>query len=111
MTVPASECSATSKVYPQNPYFKHCLKDANQTYIRILLNDVVYPLRNCQNGPGHSCLLSQYAGFIHEKNIAAGEFKDYCNFTTANAPTNINGARFFTDMTLDYLTFLKPFLE
>ncbi|KIM98232.1 hypothetical protein OIDMADRAFT_128149 [Oidiodendron maius Zn] len=83
----------------------------NQTYIRILFNDVVYPVANCQNGPGHSCLLSEYAAYIHSKNSAAGEFKDYCNVTAANAATKINGAGFFTDLTLDYLTFVKPFFE
>lgn len=78
-------------------------------YIRILLNDAVYPLPNCRNGPGSSCLLSEYASYIHKKNAAAGELKDYCNVTTAGAPTNIDGAGFFTDLTLDYLTFLKPY--
>jgi acid phosphatase len=108
VTATASECSANS-IYPTTPYFKRSQTDTNQTYIRILFNDAVYPITSCQNGPGNSCLLSKYAAFIHEKNTAAGEFKDYCNVTTANAQTNINGAGFFTDLTLDYLTFLKPF--
>jgi hypothetical protein len=110
VTATASECSANSNsIYPTTPHFKRSQTGTNQTYIRILFNDAVYPVASCQDGPGNSCLLSKYAAFIHEKNIAAGEFKDYCNVTTANAPTNINGAGFFTDLTLNYLTFLKPF--
>ncbi|KAL1970449.1 hypothetical protein VTN77DRAFT_4093 [Rasamsonia byssochlamydoides] len=92
-------CTITS--YPKT--------NQNQKYIRILLNDAVYQIPNCDDGPGKSCLLSQYASFIYERNVAAGEFKTCCNVTTPNAPTNINGAGFFTDLTLEYLTFVSPF--
>jgi acid phosphatase len=109
VTASPSDCTAP-KSYPTTPSFKRSVS-VNNTYIRVLFNDAVYPIANCQDGPGNSCSLSQYADFIHQKNVAAGEFKDYCNVTTANAPTNINGAGFFTDLTLDYLTFLKPFFE
>lgn len=106
-----SECQTAATSYSAKPNFKRSHTNSNQTYIRILFNDVVYPVANCQNGPGHSCLLSEYAAYIHAKNSAAGEFKDYCNVTAANAATKINGAGFFTDLTLDYLTFVKPFFE
>ncbi|KUJ13249.1 acid phosphatase [Mollisia scopiformis] len=37
------------------------LKD---TYVRIVLNEAVVPLQNCQNGPGYSCSLSNYTNFV-----------------------------------------------
>ena len=113
MTIPTavSDCPAVLTTYPTKHHSERSLTPSKKTYIRILFNDVVYPVANCQNGPGYSCLLSQYAAFIHEKNTAAGEFKDYCNVTNTNAATKINGAGFFTDLTLDYLTFLKPYFE
>jgi hypothetical protein len=82
---------------------------SNSTYIRIVLNDVVYPVADCQDGPGNSCLLSDYAAFIHAQNVAAGDFIDYCNVTAAGHETTVaNGGSFYTDLTLDYLTLLKP---
>ncbi|KAJ5895582.1 phosphoglycerate mutase-like protein [Penicillium taxi] len=81
---------------------------SDQTYIRILLNDAVYPLPQCQSGPGKSCLLSEYAEFIEKKNKAAGNFNDYCNVTESGHPTTVAGASFFTDLSQDFLTFVKP---
>ena len=81
---------------------------SNETYIRVLLNDAVYPIASCQNGPGKSCLLSEYAALIEKKNQDAGNFIDYCNVTEAGHPTTVAGASFFSDLSLDFLTFVKP---
>ncbi|KAJ5714456.1 phosphoglycerate mutase-like protein [Penicillium malachiteum] len=83
-------------------------KSTNETYIRVLFNDAVYPIVSCQNGPGKSCLLSEYATFIEEKNKKAGNFIDYCNVTEAGHPETVAGASFFTDLSLDFLTFVNP---
>ena len=94
-------CSSTSSYRPS--------KDAaNSIYIRILLNDAVYTIPQCHGGPGGSCLLSEYASFIHKRNQAAGNFIDYCNVTMPGHPQTVGGASFFTDLTLDFLTFLEP---
>lgn len=105
-TVPGSDCAAPT------PTKAHKLKrstPANELYIRIILNDAVYPVLDCQSGPGNSCLLTDYAAFIHEQNEAAGNFVEFCNVTAAGSESAVvNGASFYKDLTLDYLTFVKP---
>ncbi|OKO92772.1 Constitutive acid phosphatase [Penicillium subrubescens] len=83
-------------------------KATNETYIRILFNDAVYPVANCHKGPGKSCLLSDYLALIKEKSKAAGNWNDYCNVTAAGHPKTVAGASFFSDLSLDFLTFVKP---
>ncbi|PYH90717.1 phosphoglycerate mutase-like protein [Aspergillus ellipticus CBS 707.79] len=83
-------------------------KTSDETYLRILLNDAVYPLPMCKSGPGSSCLLSDYVTYIKKKNAKAGNFIDYCGVTEAGAPETVGGAGFFTDLTLDFLTMVKP---
>ncbi|KAJ5679499.1 phosphoglycerate mutase-like protein [Penicillium macrosclerotiorum] len=81
---------------------------ANETYIRVLFNDAVYPIANCHSGPGKSCLLSDYLALIQKKSKAAGNWIDYCNVTETGHPTTVAGASFFSDLSLDFLTFVKP---
>ncbi|OJJ47345.1 hypothetical protein ASPZODRAFT_16025 [Penicilliopsis zonata CBS 506.65] len=83
-------------------------EEENDAYLRLRFNDAVWPLPFCQSGPGKSCLLSEYTQYISEKNKAAGNFIDYCNVTEAGHPETVGGATFFTDLSLDYLTFLTP---
>ncbi|RDW69216.1 hypothetical protein BP6252_08236 [Coleophoma cylindrospora] len=110
-TVTASDCAATTTAKPTKPNSGHQFKrraNANETYIRVIFNDVVYPIINCQSGPGNSCLLSDYAAFIHEENEAAGDFTSFCNVTAAGSEKSVvNGASFYTNTTLDFLTILK----
>ncbi|RDH32305.1 phosphoglycerate mutase-like protein [Aspergillus welwitschiae] len=80
----------------------------NKTYVRVLFNDAVYPIAHCQDGPGRSCLLSDYISLLEKKSKGAGSFNEYCNVTVADAPSPVAGASFFTDLSLDFLTFVKP---
>ncbi|KAJ6147165.1 hypothetical protein N7497_009147 [Penicillium chrysogenum] len=80
----------------------------NGPYIRVLFNDAVYPIVSCQNGPGRSCPLSDYLALIHKKIDEAGDFLDYCNVTDTARPEVATGATFFQDLSLDFLTFVKP---
>jgi hypothetical protein len=80
----------------------------NQTYIRILLNDAVYPVPSCQDGPGKSCLLSKYVSFIQAKLDAAGDLKARCNVTSSGAPDTLKGASFFTDLGDSWLASVVP---
>lgn len=80
----------------------------NGPYIRILLNDAVYPIASCQNGPGRSCSLSDYLSLIDKKIDEAGDFLDYCNVTDGGRPETATGAGFFRDLSLDFLTFVNP---
>lgn len=81
----------------------------NATYIRIKLNDAVYTLPSCQDGPGKSCLLSDYAEYVSEKYAAEGSWTENCNVTTAGAPTTVQGASFYTDLTSPFLQELPPY--
>ncbi|KAI2794769.1 hypothetical protein POX_a01370 [Penicillium oxalicum] len=83
-------------------------RSGNETYVRVLFNDAVYPVANCQNGPGKSCLLSDYLALIKKKSQAAGNWNDYCNVTRPGHPEKVAGASFFSDLSLDFLTFVKP---
>lgn len=81
---------------------------ANATYVRVRLNDAVYPLPSCRDGPGQSCLLSDYARYVSDKLAAAGDWAANCNVTTPDAPTPVQGASFYTDLTSPWLQELNP---
>lgn len=81
----------------------------NATYVRIKLNDAVYTLPSCQDGPGKSCLLSDYANYISDKYTSEGSWVENCNVTTAGAPTTVQGASFYTDLTSPWLQELPPY--
>lgn len=80
----------------------------NATYVRIMLNDAVYTLPSCQDGPGGSCLLSDYASYVSDKLAAAGDWVANCNVTVPDAPTTVQGASFYTDLTSPWLRELNP---
>lgn len=82
---------------------------SNATYVRIKLNDAVYTLPSCKDGPGQSCLLSDFADYISDKYAAEGSWVENCNVTTAGAPTTVQGASFYTDLTSPWLQALPPY--
>ncbi|KAI9640136.1 hypothetical protein NHQ30_011538 [Ciborinia camelliae] len=81
---------------------------SNATYIRILLNDVVYPVPSCGSGPGSSCLVSDYSALIKGKVKAAGDLPTRCNVTASGAPTIVKGASFYTDLSQPWLATVAP---
>lgn len=93
---------------PSHPHGKKPTTTSTDDYIRLMLNDAVYTLPQCNDGPGGSCLLSDYADFISKRNAAAGNFIDYCHVTQAGHPKTVGGASFFSDLTLDFLEFVAP---
>ncbi|KAL7625643.1 hypothetical protein AAE478_004863 [Parahypoxylon ruwenzoriense] len=106
--------NSTSK-YPSSRYKRmtsgprsslHSSQNAtNATYIRIRLNDAVYPIPSCEDGPGLSCKLSDYAKYVAEKYASEGDWVTNCNVTIADeTPTIVKGASFFTD-------FSKPWVK
>lgn len=106
----SSSSNATSSTGPQlKSRFTNATSSANATYVRIKLNDAVYPLPSCQNGPGKSCLLSDYAEYISNKYAAEGSWIENCNVTTPGAPTTVQGASFYTDLTSPFLQELPPY--
>lgn len=80
----------------------------NATYVRIRLNDAVYTLPSCKDGPGQSCLLSDYVKYVSGKYAAEGNWVSNCNITAADAPTVVQGASFYTDLTSPWLQELSP---
>ena len=79
----------------------------NEAYMRIRLNEVVYPVVNCTSGPGSSCPLLQYRDIIKSKIDAVGDFTKVCNSTDSSfAPKPIT--TFFTDNTLPFQRIVKP---
>lgn len=79
----------------------------NDTYMRIRLNEVVYPVVNCTSGPGSSCPLLQYRDIIKSKIDAVGDFTKICNSTDSSfAPKPI--MTFYTDNTLPFQRIVKP---
>jgi hypothetical protein len=79
-----------------------------ETYVRIRLNNVVYPVAGCQSGPGKSCPLKEYQKLIQGKLAQAGNFSKICNVTNPAIPGDVNSATFFTDVTLPFQTLVKP---
>ncbi|KAH7321508.1 histidine phosphatase superfamily [Rhexocercosporidium sp. MPI-PUGE-AT-0058] len=92
-TTSASSSSSTPTSTP--------IPDNNKdVYIRILLNDAVYPVPSCQDGPGRSCGMNDYVAFLKKKMDEAGNLVSRCNITAPGSPTweEVKGAGFFTDL-------------
>ncbi len=81
----------------------------NATYIRLRLNDAVYPVPSCKSGPGSSCLLSDYVKYVTKKYAAQGNWATNCNVTLAGAPTIVKGASFYTDLSSPWLQTIVPY--
>jgi acid phosphatase len=95
-------CAAPGHGHSQNS------PPSNETYMRILLNDVVYPVVGCQNGPGSSCPLAQYQKLVQKKMGEAGDFKKLCNVTDPAVPEGRKTATFFENPDVDFATVLRP---
>ncbi|KAI1153552.1 histidine acid phosphatase [Nemania diffusa] len=75
----------------------------DSTYVRIRLNDAVWPIPSCRNGPGSSCLLDDYSAYVSRKYAKQGNWVKNCNVTADSAPDKVLGASFFTDLRGEYL--------
>jgi acid phosphatase len=80
----------------------------NGTFVRILFNDAVYTHPRCHSGPGGSCLLKEYAEIVQQKYNLTGNWAKNCNVTTPGAPTVVQGASFFTDLTSPWVKEIQP---
>ncbi|KAJ1301344.1 hypothetical protein OPQ81_003744 [Rhizoctonia solani] len=76
-------------------------------YVRIRVNDAVYPMKECQNGPGRMCPLAQFGQLIKNKVDKAGDFMSRCglspNQTVSGGRTTI-----FWDTKLPWITTVQP---
>ncbi|KAG8410269.1 hypothetical protein J3458_017983 [Metarhizium acridum] len=80
----------------------------NKTFVRIRLNEAVYQLPFCHDGPGKSCSLSKYVKYVADKLEANGSFAKLCNVTDPSAPTQALGASFFGNLGESHLQIVKP---
>ncbi|KAI9658978.1 MAG: PHOsphatase [Bathelium mastoideum] len=74
-----------------------------QQFVRITLNDVVYPIVGCDDGPGSSCELGKYAQIVREKQRQAGNFNAICGFGNGTDVTT-----FLTDTKLPFEKAVVP---
>ena len=79
-------------------------------YLRLLLNDAVYPVVGCSCGPGRSCPLQVYDDKVLQgKWDAAGKFEDYCELPEGSATTSeTGGVTFFYDWTIEAIGNVRP---
>ncbi|KAH9910101.1 histidine acid phosphatase [Xylariomycetidae sp. FL2044] len=83
---------------------------ANATYVRLRLNDAVYPLPFCQDGPGLSCLMSKYVDYVAQKYAAEGDWITNCNVTVVeDTPAPVKGASFYTDLSSPWVSQISPY--
>ena len=94
----ACSCIATPTATPTST-------PSSKTYIRILLNDAVYPLPGCQDGPGKTCAMEEYKSYVEKKLKAAGDLKSKC---ASPLDGQLGGAKFFSDLRGSYLAVVKP---
>ena len=78
-------------------------------FMRIKLNDAVYPVPSCQSGPGKSCPLKKYQALVAKKAAAAGDFEVACGINgTSVVPVGSDRSTFLTDLTLPWAYVVKP---
>jgi len=75
-------------------------------FVRVLLNDAVYPVVGCASGPGATCPLLQYAGIVANKTVQAGTLRSRCRLN-ATVPV-IDVATFMRDDALSAQIVVKP---
>ena len=78
-------------------------------YMRVKFDDVVYPVANCQNGPGNSCKLQDYQKLVAKKAKAAGDFEEACGIANSSVvPVGQDKTTFLTDLGLPFEYVVKP---
>jgi acid phosphatase len=78
-------------------------------FMRIKLNDQVYPVRYCKSGPGQSCPLKQYQSIIANKSAAFGDFEVACGIANTSAvPIGQDKTTFLTNLDLPFEYVVKP---
>jgi acid phosphatase len=77
------------------------------SYVRVLLNDQVYPVAKCQEGPGRSCPLHRYVDLTRDRFQRQGNWMQNCNVTMKGVSENAKGSTFFTDLSQPHLKVLS----
>lgn len=80
---------------------------AEGLYVRVKFNDAVYPVARCQDGPGRSCGLEEYAELIQGKSEAFGDWQEQCGNPEEE---RVEDARttFLWDLGLPFMEVVRP---
>lgn len=84
------------------------VRQHNQTFVRVRINEAVYPVPSCMDGPGKSCPVDKYVEYLSNKLEENGDFATICNATDPATPTEVLGASFFTDLAQSHLQIVQP---
>ncbi|QRV99140.1 histidine phosphatase family containing protein [Ceratobasidium sp. AG-Ba] len=76
-------------------------------YVRIRVNDAVYPLLECQNGPGKMCALADFGRVIKAKVDQAGDFMARCGLSSSQTLSN-GQTTIFWDTKLPWIKPVQP---
>ncbi|KAK4505117.1 hypothetical protein PRZ48_003080 [Zasmidium cellare] len=78
-------------------------------FMRIKLNDAVYPVANCQDGPGRSCKLGDYQELVKEKMERFGDFEVACGVANSSVvPVGRERTTFLTEVGLPFEEVVVP---
>ncbi|KAI8821987.1 histidine phosphatase superfamily [Fimicolochytrium jonesii] len=77
-------------------------------FVRAKLNDAVYPIAKCQNGPDRSCKLSDYQALLRKRLEEAGPFQTFCGVVNSTIPVGLEKTTFLKDITLPFEFDVKP---
>ena len=77
-----------------------------QRFVRIVLNNVVYLVLDCQSGPGRSCPLEQYAALLRRKQAVARGFATVCGI--GGAVPCVKKSILLTDLGLPFEYVVRP---
>ncbi|EUC55528.1 histidine acid phosphatase, putative [Rhizoctonia solani AG-3 Rhs1AP] len=76
-------------------------------YVRIRVNDAVYPMQDCQSGPGKMCPLTQFGQIVKAKVDRAGDFMTRCGLSP-NQSISGGQTTIFWDTKLPWITTVQP---
>lgn len=51
---------------------------ADETFIRLNINDRIVPLPFCRSGPGDSCSLDSFVDYVSRRKNEVGDFGEVC---------------------------------
>lgn len=83
--------------------------DEDGLFMRLKLNDQVYPVALCQSGPGKSCKLTDYQAMVNKKIAAIAPFTELCGIGNSSG-TGAGGqsASFLDDPDLPFVYPVSP---
>ncbi|CAE6448327.1 unnamed protein product [Rhizoctonia solani] len=84
-----------------------CASKKPGVYVRIRVNDAVYPMNECQSGPGKTCPLAQFGQVIKTKVDKAGDFMTRCGLSP-NQTISEGRTTIFWDTKLPWITSVQP---